>query len=123
MFAVYRHFHLSLVNRPPRCLRLTYALNLLKKKKRRGVKASITRLGSHLKQLESRVEEPTTRDHAQLLATKLDTLDTEFKIRHFSLTNLIDDDMTLGKEQETFYQHDDDITTFAVRIQQLVTMS
>ena len=44
-------------------------------RKRRGVvKASIIRLGSRLKELESKVEEPTTHDHAQRLAAKLETL-------------------------------------------------
>ena len=84
-------------------------------RKRRGVvKASITRLGSCLKELESKVEEPTTHDHAQRLATKLETLDAEFKTHHFSLIDLIDDDETLEKEQETLDQHDDDVTTLAV---------
>lgn len=89
-------------------------------RKRRGVvKASITRLGSRLKELESEVEEPTTHDHAQRLATRLETLDAEF----FSLIDLIDDDETLEKEQETLDQHDDDVTTLAVRIQQLIMVS
>ena len=93
-------------------------------RKRRGVvKASITRLGSRLKELESKVEEPTTHDHAQRQTTKLETLDAKFKTRHFSLIDLIDDDETLEKEQETLDQHDDDVTTLAVRIQRLITLS
>ena len=93
-------------------------------RKRRGVvKASITCLGSRLKELESKVEKPTTHDHAQRLATKLETLDTEFKTHHFSLIDLIDDDETLEKEQETLGQHDDDVTTLTVRIQRLTTLS
>ena len=75
-------------------------------RKRRGVvKASITRLGSRLKELESKVEEPTTHDHAQRLATRLETLDAEFKTHYFSLIDLIDDDETLEKEQEVLPAH------------------
>ena len=92
-------------------------------RKRRGVvKASIIRLGSRLKELESKVEEPTTHDHVQRLATRLETLDAEFKTHHFTLIDLIDDDETL-EEQETLDQHDDDVTTLAVRIQQLIMVS
>ena len=98
----------------------TNARALSTQRKRRGVvKASITRLSSRLKEFESKVEEPTTQDHAQRLATKLETLDAEFKTHHFSLIDLIDDDddETLEKGQETLDQHDDDVTTLAVRIQ------
>ena len=81
----------------------TNARVLSTQRKRRGVvKASITRLSSRLKEFESKVGEPTTHDHAQRLATKLETLDAEFKTHHFSLIDLIDDDdETLEKGQET----------------------
>ena len=80
----------------------TNARALSTQRKRRGVvKASITRLSSRLKEFESKVEEPTTHDHAQRLATKLEILDAEFKTHHFTLIDLIDDDETQEKEQET----------------------
>ena len=102
----------------------TDARALTAQRKRRGVvKASITRLGSRLKELESKVEEPATHDHAQRLATRLDTLDADFKTHHFALIDLIDDEETLGKEQEALDQHDDDVTTLAVCLQQLITVS
>ena len=94
------------------------------RRKRRGVVwASITRLGSYVKELESKVKDPTTHDLAQRLATKLETLDAEFKTHHFSLIDLFDDDETLRKEQETLDQHDDDVTAVAVCIQQVLMMS
>ena len=93
-------------------------------RKGRGiVLASITRLGSRVKELESTVEEPTTHDLAQHLATKLEMLDAEFKTNHFSLIDLIDNKTTLATEQETPEQHDDDVTALAVHIQQVLTMS
>ena len=102
----------------------TDARAISNQRKRRGVvRASITRLGTRLKELEDKVEEPTTHDLAKRLAAKLETLDAEFKAHHFSLIDLIDDEGTLGKEQETLDQHDDDVTSLAVRIQQVITIS
>ena len=93
-------------------------------RKRRGVvRASITCLGSRVKELESKVKDPTTHDLAQHLATKLEMLDAEFKTYHFPLIDLIDDDETLGKEQETLNQQDGDATTLAVRMQQVLMMN
>ena len=69
------------------------------------------------------VEEPDTNDHAQRLSIKLETLDAEFKTHHFAVIDLIDDDGTLGREQETLDQHDDDVTSLAVRLQKLITAS
>ena len=93
------------------------------RKRRSVVKASITRLNSRLKELESKVEEPVTHDHTQRLYTKLDTLDAEFKTHHFALIDLIDDDETMGKEQEALDQHDDDVAALAVSLQKLITVS
>ena len=93
-------------------------------RKRRGVvRASITRLGSKIKELESKIEEPTTHDLAQRLFTKLKTLDADFKTHHYSLIDLIDDDATLATEQETLDQHDDDVTALTVLIRQVLTVS
>ena len=102
----------------------TDARTLSTQRKRRGVvKASITRLSSRLTALEGMVEEPDTHDHAQRLSTKLETLDAEFKTHHFAVIDLIDDDGTLGREHETLDQHDDDVTSLAVRLQKLITAS
>ena len=91
-------------------------------RKRRGVvRASITRLSSRLKDLESKVEQPTTLDHAQRMSKKLDTLDSEFKVHHYALIDLIDDDESLGKEQAALDEHDDDVAALAARINLLIT--
>ena len=102
----------------------TDARAISNRRKRRGVvRASITRLGTRLKEHEDKVEEPTTHDLAKRLAAKLETLDAKFKAHHFSLIDLINDERTLGKEQETLDQHDDDVTALAVRIQQVNMIS
>ena len=63
---------------------------LATQRKRRGIiKASITRFNSCLKELESKVEEPATHDHAQRLSNRLDTLNAEFKTHQFTLINLM----------------------------------
>ena len=71
----------------------------------------------------SKIEEPATHDHAQRLATRLETLDAEFKTHHFALIDHIDDEANLGKEQEVLDQHDDDVNSLVVRLQQLITVS
>ncbi len=71
-------------------------------RKRRGVvRSSITRLGSRLKNLEDSPDGPGTGDHAKQLATKLDTLDAEFKALHLQLIDQISADEVgeLDREQ------------------------
>ena len=76
----------------------------------RGViRASITRLSTRLKDLEAKVDQPTTLDLTQRMTQKLDTLDSEFKVHHFALVDVIDGDEFLLKEQETLNEHDDEI--------------
>ena len=68
-------------------------------RKRRGVaKASITRLDTRLKTLESATDQPTTRDSARQLSAKLKEYDAEFKTTHLSLVDLIDDEGGLKGE-------------------------
>ena len=93
------------------------------RKKRGVVWASITCLGSKIKELERNIEEPTTHDLAQCLSTKLETLDAEFKTHHYSLIDLIDNDATLATEQGTLDPHDDDVTALTVLIWQVLTVS
>ena len=94
-------------------------------RKRRGVaRASITKLSTRLKTLESKVREPTTVDLARQLATDLNSLDAQFKIQHFLSIDLIDENDSdfLAKEQEVLDNHDKEISTISLRIQQLKKM-
>ena len=80
-------------------------------RKRRGaIKASITKLTSQIKQLESKVHEPTTFELAQQLVPNLNSLDARFKEHHFSIIDNIDekDIESLAKEQEVLDAHDEE---------------
>ena len=82
----------------------------------------ITRLSMRLKEFETKVNQPTTLDFAQRMMQKLDTLDSEFKVHHFALIDVIDDDELSLKEQETLNEHDDGIAELAVRIKGLISL-
>ena len=93
-------------------------------RKRRGVvQGSITRLANTLKDLEATPIGPGVGDSARQSATKLETLDKEFKSLYFEIVDLINDKEVgeLNKEQEVLDRHDDDIEAIAIRHQQLIT--
>ena len=92
-------------------------------RKRRGVsKASVTRLNTRLKDLESRIHEPTTSSLAQRMSQMLETLDTDFKKHHYAVIDHIDeaDVEAFGREQDALDQHDDSISNLAIRIEQVI---
>ena len=94
-------------------------------RRRRGVvKASLKRLTTRLAELEARVHEPSTSSHAHKLAVKLESLDSEFKVHHYSVIDAIpDDDRTdenIAKEQEELDQHDSNITDLSLRLEELM---
>ena len=55
------------------------------KRKRGVVRASVTKLRTRLGELEKKVDDPSTLDFAQRLVSKLDSLDAEFKVHHYSI--------------------------------------
>ena len=90
-------------------------------KKRRGVaRASLTRLGNRLKDLEGEHPEPKTLELAQRMSQKLSDLDSEFRTHHYALVDFIDDEEALAKEQETLDVHDDLV---AERVRQVIVAS
>lgn len=95
-------------------------------RKRRGViRGSITRLGKRLRELEATPTGPEVGDGARQSATKLETLDKDYKSLHFDVVDLIDDEEMeeLEKEQEVLDKHDDDVASIALRLQQLISKS
>ncbi len=69
-------------------------------KKRRGVtRASLTKLATKVTVLEASTDNPDTICIAQGLATKLKTLDAEFKTHHLSIIDLTDGEEALAEEQ------------------------
>ena len=96
---------------------------LPKVRKRRGAaKASTTKFTSQLKQLESKVHEPSTFELAQQLVPNLNALDARFKEQHFFILDLIDesDVDALAKEQEILDNHDEELSMLLLRAQQLI---
>ena len=90
-------------------------------RRRRGVtRASITRLGTRLKDLEGRVDQADTLALAQQAKQKLEKLDSDFKLRHYDLIDVVENEEVLRKEQETLDEHDDDIALLTIRVQQLI---
>ena len=90
-------------------------------KKRRGVvRASITRLATKLRDLKEMTDQPMTPDLVQAMTQKLNTLDAEFRKYHFELIDLIDDEETLAKEQETLDSHDDNVSALSTQMKQLM---
>ena len=78
------------------------------RKRRSVVRASITRLFTCLKDLESKADQPTTLDLAQQMSKKLESLDSDFKLHHYALIDLIDDIESMLKEQDILDGHDDE---------------
>ena len=95
-------------------------------RRRRGaVRGSITRLGGRLKDLEGAADRPDVGVHAKQLASRIDTLDGDFKTLHFQIVDLISDENgeELGKEQDTLDKHEDDVSSLLVRLHQLLEKS
>jgi hypothetical protein len=68
--------------------------------KRQGiVLASITRLSYRIKELEGKVDQPSTFDLTKHEKDKLESLDSEFKVHH-AVVNILNKAEDLTKEQE-----------------------
>jgi DNA repair exonuclease SbcCD ATPase subunit len=63
-----------------------------------------------------------TLDHAQRLIKKLESLDAEFRVHHYSVVDLVTAEEELVGEQDTIDQHDDIVEELSVRIQKLVSI-
>ena len=95
-------------------------------RRRRGaVRGSITRLGGRLKDLEGAADRPDVGVHAKQLASRLDTLDSDFKTLHFQIVDLISDENAeeLGKEQDALDKYEDDVSSLSVRLHKLLEKS
>ena len=89
--------------------------------KRRGViRSSITRLANRLNVLESKPPNRDTLEAAQQTLQRLSDLQAEFKILHFELIDLIEDEKALDKEQEIFDTVDEQVDDTKVRIKKII---
>ena len=85
------------------------------------MRASITRFGTRLKELEDAAPKPNTPTHARQLLEKLKSLDKELRGLHYEVIDLIDDgsEDIVEAEQVVLDKHDDDIAALAVRLESL----
>ena len=91
------------------------------KKKRGTTRASVTWINTRLRELEDVPDLPATIGHAQRLIAKLQTLAEEFKIHHFAVIDLIDDEEELAAQQTILDNLDDDVTQITVGLEALTT--
>ena len=65
------------------------------------------------------MNQPSMLKIVKLMSQQLESLDY-YKEQHYRLVNIIDDDETLQKEQQILDDHDDEVATLAIRIQDLI---
>ena len=93
-------------------------------RRRRGTtKRSITYLTQKVEALEAQMGPPNPAivDQAQHLKVKLDSLDAEFKTRHYAVVDTISDEGEQAKEQSELDRHDDTTSELCLRLQNIVT--
>ena len=56
------------------------------------------------------------------MSQKLESLDSNFKLHHYALIDLIDDTESMLKEQDILDGHDDEMATLSTRIKQLIAV-
>ena len=91
------------------------------KKRRRVIKASLTKLSTKLTELETDTTNPDALRAAQGLASKLKTFDAEFKTHQLAVIDLTDDDDGLAAEQQELDDHDDRASELTIRVQRLIS--
>ena len=84
-------------------------------------KASLTKLSTKITELEADTANPDALRAAQGLASKLKTLDTEFKSHQLAIIDFTDDDDALTAEQQELDDHDDRVSELMIRTQRLVS--
>ena len=89
--------------------------------KRRGViRSSITRLANRLSVIESKPPNSDMCGAAQQTLQRLNDLQAEFKVLHFELIDLIEEEKVLEKEQEIFDTVDEQVDDTKIRIKKII---
>ena len=87
-------------------------------RRRRGVvRASVTRLGNCLRELEDSRDQPATPAHAQQLYAKFEDLDFNFRDLHMEVVDALELDEDVEAEQVILDRHDDRVSGFTVHLQ------
>ena len=94
----------------------------LSRRKHGVVHASVTKLATKLDVLEGQVSDSYVTDHAQRLASKLESLDAKFKVHDYSVIELIKSEKDLEREQDILDQHDDTVSELGVCVKKLISV-
>ena len=89
------------------------------KNKRGVVRASVTRLHTRVGELEGSGEDTDTTDQARRLTTLLQTLVEEFKVHHYAVIDVIEEEGDLAKEQDILDKFDDNVAQLLARLEKL----
>lgn len=90
------------------------------KKRRRVTRSSLTKLSTKVTELEANRSSPDAFYNAQNVASKLKTLDTEFRNHQLKIMDLATSEEDLTEEQQALDDHDDIVSELSVRIQRLI---
>lgn len=82
------------------------------------VRTSVARLHTRVDELERSGDNLETINR---LTARLQTLAEEFKVHHYVVIDLIEDEGDLAKEQETLDNFDDDVTQLISRLEKLAS--
>ena len=91
-------------------------------RKRGIVRASITRLSNRIKKLGGKVDQPSTFDLTKRDKDKLESLNSEFKVHHYAIVDILDKSKDLTKEQEVLDEHDVSIAELIIRMQKVISV-
>ena len=90
------------------------------KKRRKVIRASLTKLGTKVTDLEGTRPIPGLPETAQSLSGKLKTLQDDFKTHQLKIIDLTDEEETLLEEQQALDDNDDIVSELNIRIQRLI---
>ena len=85
-------------------------------KRRRGATTKVT-------DLEAQEKGPSILPHAQQFAKRLESLDSDYKTRHFAIIDVLEDEGQLVEEQNLLNRHDDEVSDLNLRLQALMLVS
>ena len=90
------------------------------KKRRRVIRASLTKLGTKLTELEANRDSPNLLESASNLADKLKTLQQEYRNHQLSIIDHTEEEEELAEEQQALDDNDDLTSLLSIHIQRLI---
>ena len=88
-------------------------------RKRGSVRGLVTRLSTRIAGIESAKRTSDTADEVRRIVARLQLLTDEFKLHHYSVLDLIEDEGVLATEQEILKAHKDTVSNLFTRLDKL----